>query len=100
MAQPTIWDNIRDWIGGIAWAIFLWSARMTQEEYFDLLEREIQQRNEAVGTVGESVPLSQHSTSESEACPYYTHNFYLAWHGNYKYCPICGMRLHWSGSDE
>jgi hypothetical protein len=34
MAQQTFLDKIREWIGGVAWAIFLWSARMTEDEYF------------------------------------------------------------------
>lgn len=33
MAQPTFLDKVRDWIGGIAWDVFLWSIRMTEDEY-------------------------------------------------------------------
>ena len=34
MAQQSFLDKVREWIGGVAWAIFLWSARMTEDEYF------------------------------------------------------------------
>lgn len=40
MAQPTLLERLRYWIGGIAWQIYLWSNQMTAEEYFDLLDIE------------------------------------------------------------
>ena len=45
MAQQTFLDNVREWIGGLAWSIFLWSARMTEEEYFAELTRAGEQRH-------------------------------------------------------
>ena len=47
MAQQSILDKVREWIGGVAWSIFLWSARMTEEEYFAELDRVAEQRNDA-----------------------------------------------------
>ena len=38
MAQQSFLDKVREWIGGLAWSIFLWSARMTEEEYFAELD--------------------------------------------------------------
>lgn len=35
MSNPTIFDIIREWIGGGAFKVFLWSIRMTVDEYFD-----------------------------------------------------------------
>jgi hypothetical protein len=29
----------------------------------------------------------------TEACPYYTHNYFKWMHSNFKYCPICGRLL-------
>ena len=40
MVRPTFFDNVREWLGGIAFDIFLWSARMTQDEYLDAVVRE------------------------------------------------------------
>lgn len=33
MSQPSFFDNVREWIAGIAWRIYLWGARMTEEEF-------------------------------------------------------------------
>lgn len=33
MAQETFFDKVRSWLGGVAFNIFLWSTRMTLEEY-------------------------------------------------------------------
>ena len=40
MAQETFFDKVRDFIGGIAWAVFLWSIKMTEDEYLDSVVRE------------------------------------------------------------
>jgi len=34
MAQQTIFDNIREWIGSVAFKLYLWSVRMTKEEFW------------------------------------------------------------------
>jgi hypothetical protein len=39
MAEQTIFDKIREWIGSVAWTIFLWSAQMTEDEYFAEMDR-------------------------------------------------------------
>ena len=35
MSKQSIFDIIREWIGGGAFKVFLWSIRMTQDEYLD-----------------------------------------------------------------
>jgi len=37
MAQETFLDKVRDWLGGLAFSIFLWSIRMTQDQYIDAI---------------------------------------------------------------
>lgn len=32
--------KIREWVGGISFRIYLWSIRMTAEQYFELLGRD------------------------------------------------------------
>ena len=34
MGKPTFFDNIREWIGGVTFAIYLWSIRMTREQFW------------------------------------------------------------------
>ena len=38
MGKPSFFDNVREWIGGIVFAILLWSLRMTADEYYDMQE--------------------------------------------------------------
>lgn len=39
MGKATFFDNVREWIGGIGFRVFLWAYRMTQDEYFaEILE--------------------------------------------------------------
>jgi hypothetical protein len=40
MGNPTIWDKLREWIGGIAWDVFIWSLRMTEDQYLDAIYRQ------------------------------------------------------------
>lgn len=35
MSQPSFLDKVRLFISHIAWSIFLWANRMTQEQYLD-----------------------------------------------------------------
>lgn len=37
MGTPSLWDKVRMLIGDIAWRVFLWSIRMSQDEYIALL---------------------------------------------------------------
>jgi len=37
MAQETFIEKVRDWIGGIGFNVFLWSIRMTADEYLDMV---------------------------------------------------------------
>lgn len=37
MGKPTFLDEVRKWIGGIAFDVFLWSIRMTADEYRQVL---------------------------------------------------------------
>jgi len=34
MGELTFWDKVREWIGGVAFRVFLWSCRMTEECYW------------------------------------------------------------------
>lgn len=40
MRKMTVLDKIREWIGGIAFRVFLWSAQMTKDEYLEQVEKE------------------------------------------------------------
>jgi hypothetical protein len=40
MSKTTLWDKIREFIGGIGWDIFIWSTRMTEAQYFYSVYRE------------------------------------------------------------
>ena len=40
MGQPSFFDNVREYIGGVAFAIYLWAARMTKEEFWAAQERQ------------------------------------------------------------
>jgi hypothetical protein len=37
MTKPNIWDNFREWIGGIGFRVFLWSINATQDEYIEMI---------------------------------------------------------------
>jgi len=40
MGQESILHKLRDWVGGIGFAIFLWSQNLTLEEYITELTRD------------------------------------------------------------
>ncbi len=40
MTQETFFDKVRDWLGGIGFNLFLWSIRMTADEYLDMVSTE------------------------------------------------------------
>jgi hypothetical protein len=33
MYPPSAVDNIREWIAGIAWRLYLWGARLTEDQF-------------------------------------------------------------------
>lgn len=43
MGPETFFDRIRDLIGSSAWRIFLWSNRMTEEQYWEQIY--VQEKN-------------------------------------------------------
>ena len=38
MGKRSFFDNVREWIGNLAFAVLLWSLRKTADEYYDMLE--------------------------------------------------------------
>jgi len=40
MGKQSLFDSIREWIGGVAFRVFLWSNRMTQDQYIDAIVEE------------------------------------------------------------
>lgn len=48
MGQPSFFDNVREWIGGVAFAVYLWSARMTKEEFWVEQDRQAVEHLRAV----------------------------------------------------
>jgi hypothetical protein len=40
MDKTTFLDNIREWIAGIAFDVYLWASRMTEEEFIAAQERQ------------------------------------------------------------
>ena len=48
MGQASFFDNVREWVGGIAFAIYLWSAKMSEEEFLAEHERQAVQHLRAL----------------------------------------------------
>jgi hypothetical protein len=49
MGNFTLFETMREWIGGVAWIVFLWGIRMTEEQYINELynqERHIREQFE------------------------------------------------------
>lgn len=40
MGKLSFWESIRVWLGGVAFDVFLWSVRMTADDYFDMIQTE------------------------------------------------------------
>jgi len=38
MGELTILDRIREFIGDIAWNVFLWSHRWTEDKYWEIMD--------------------------------------------------------------
>jgi hypothetical protein len=55
MREATIWDMLRDWISAVAFRVFLWANRRTEDQYHALIvegERlEIARKLRCIGTV-------------------------------------------------
>ena len=74
MAQQSFLDKVREWIGGLAWSIFLWSARTTEDEYF----AELDSRSPTLRAPVQS--------EQNGAC----HELHNQWMLLYNFCPECG----------
>jgi len=55
MGKPSFFDNVREWVGWVAFAIYLWSARMTKEEFWAEQDRQAVEHLRAVD-VADSPP--------------------------------------------
>lgn len=40
MGKLSFWESIRAWLGGVAFDVFLWSVRMSADDYFDMIQTE------------------------------------------------------------
>ena len=56
MAQPSFFDNVREFIAGIAWHVYLWGARMTEKEF--LIEHERQAVEQIRAADGACAPMT------------------------------------------
>ena len=45
MGKPPISYYVREWIAGIAFSVFLWAVRMSEEEYFAEIVRSSESDN-------------------------------------------------------
>jgi nitrogen fixation-related uncharacterized protein len=37
MGKQTLFDRLREWVGGVGFRVFLWSIRATQDEYIEMI---------------------------------------------------------------
>jgi len=52
MSQPSFFDNVREFIAGLAWHVYLWGARMSEEEFLAEHERQaVEQSVQADGAL-------------------------------------------------
>jgi hypothetical protein len=47
MGQPSLLDRLREWIGGIAFDVFLWAYRMTNDEYLEMVYEDARREYES-----------------------------------------------------
>ena len=40
MGEITMWEKTKEFIGGIAWEIFIWSISMSEDEYFECINQQ------------------------------------------------------------
>ena len=40
MGKLSFWESVRVWLGGVAFDVFLWSVRMSADDYFDMIQTE------------------------------------------------------------
>jgi len=38
MGEQTLWNRIKEFIGHIAWSIYLWSHNWTEDQYFKIAD--------------------------------------------------------------
>ena len=38
MIKQTLWEVVRMFIGDIGWSVFLWSIKMTQDQYINYVQ--------------------------------------------------------------
>lgn len=38
MGKLSFWESVRVWLGGVAFDVFLWSVRMSADDYFDMIQ--------------------------------------------------------------
>lgn len=43
MDKETLGDKFRDWVAGVAFAVYLWAIRMTKEEFWAAQDRDARQ---------------------------------------------------------
>lgn len=43
MGKHTIFDKLREWIGSLGFGVFLWSIKMSQEQYWNVIYRQEKQ---------------------------------------------------------
>ena len=44
MSSSSIWDNIRELVGRVAWLVFLWSIKMTKERYWESIAKSLEDK--------------------------------------------------------
>lgn len=49
MGKETFFDIFREWVGGVAFSILLWSLRMTKEQYWNEMEAQAIRQKEDLG---------------------------------------------------
>lgn len=40
MGKLSFWESVRVWLGSVAFDVFLWSVRMSADDYFDMIQTE------------------------------------------------------------
>lgn len=38
MGKLSFWESVRVWLGCVAFDVFLWSVRMSADDYFDMIQ--------------------------------------------------------------
>ena len=40
MGKLTLWEKLKEGVGGVAFKVFLWTISMTKDEYFDAIYKQ------------------------------------------------------------